>query len=346
MSLYYITNQIFNPAVLEFITRENDATIYHHPAWLKALSKTFNYEVYYLTISDSAGNIEGVIPFLKLDSWLTGKRIISLPFSTYCDPLIYDKYLPAAIEFIRMKFQEFSVIDIRSLNNYQNYLTDFSVTSDYCTHILKLKNTFEETFSSFHPTSVRASIRRAEKNNLTIDWGKSYEHLKIFYQLEFKLRKRLLLPPIPYNFFKNVYEELIKYDFISIPIVYKDNIPISAGFILNFKDKYYLEYTASDNRYLNLYPNHKLFFEIIKKAHNSGAKFVDFGRTNLENISLITFKEKWAAEKYLVFHHLSPQERFIKKESASLKKILMNLNTALPDFILKLEGYIIYKHLL
>lgn len=346
MSLFNITNQIFNPAILEFITRENDATIYHHPAWLKALSKTFNYEVYYLTVSDSAVNIEGVIPFLKLDSWLTGKRIITLPFSTYCDPLIDVQRLPEAIEFLREKFEDFSVVDIRSLNNYQDYLTDFSVSSDYCTHILKLKNTVEEIFSSFHPTSVRASIRRAEKNNLTIDWEKSYEHLKIFYQLEFKLRKRLLLPPIPYNFFKNVYEELIKYDFISIPIVYKDNIPISAGFILNFKDKYYLEYTASDNNYLNLYPNHKLFFEVIKNAYNSGARFVDFGRTNLENISLITFKEKWAAEIYPVFHHHSPKKRFIKKENASLKKILMNLNAVLPDFILKLEGDIIYKHLL
>lgn len=346
VTLFNVTDEIFDPAILEFIISQNEATIYHHPAWLKALERSFGFNVYYLIAKNELGEIEGLTPFLAASSPITGKRIITLPFSTYCDPLIDYKRLPDAIKFLKEKFQAFSVIDIRSLNNYQNYLSDFSVSSEYCTHILKLKNAIEETFESFHPTSIRASIRRAEKNNLSIDWGDSFDHLKIFYQLEFKLRKRLLLPPIPFNFFKNFYEELKKYDLITIPIVYKDNIPVSAGFILNYKDKFYLEYTASDKDYLYLYPNHKLFFEVIKKAHNSGAKFVDFGRTNLENISLITFKEKWAAEKYPVFHHLSPKRRFIKKENKFLKKTLMKINAALPDFILKLEGDIIYKHLL
>lgn len=343
---FVIQDNINDDKILDFILRDKRASIYHHPAWLKALERTFGYKVYYLTAHTNGDKIEGILPFLTAKSPLTGKRIITLPFSTYCDPLIDNEKLPAAIDFLRKEFQEFDTIDIRSLNDYRDYLSDFDVNSEYCTHILKLKNSVEETFDSFHPTSVRASIRRAEKNNLSINWENSYEHLNIFYQLEFKLRKRLLLPPIPYIFYKNVFEELLKYDLISLPVVFKDENPVAAGFILNFKEKYYLEYTASDKQYLNLYPNHKLFFEVIKKAHHAGAYYVDFGRTSLENVSLITFKEKWAAEKYPVFHHISPKQRLTKKGNTLLKKTLMNINAVLPDFILKLEGNLIYKHML
>lgn len=70
---------------------------------------------------------------------------------------------------------------------------------------------------------------------------------------------------------------------ITLPIVEKDNSSIAAGFILNFKDTYYLEYTASDKNSLNLYPNHKLFWEVITSAQSNGASKVDFGRTPLEN---------------------------------------------------------------
>lgn len=319
--MFSVSKNISDIVNLSFINQNPQASVYHHPAWLRALERTFGYNVHYLVIKDESGKIEGLFPFLTARSLFTGKRIITLPFSTYCDPLMDYKKLPLAMNFLREKFPEFDKIEIRSLNNLNNYLTDFEINSEYCTHILKLKNSVEETFESFHPTSVRASIRRAEKNNLSIQWDNSYSHLNIFYYLEFNLRKRLLLPPIPYNFFRNVFEELSKYDLISLPVVYQDDIPVAAGFILKFKNKYYLEYTASDKQYLNLYPNHKLFFEVIKKAHNSGANYVDFGRTNIDNTSLITFKEKWAAEKYPVFHHISRKQKFIKKENPFLKKL-------------------------
>lgn len=343
---FSVTNNLEDERILNFILSDNRATIYHHPAWLKAIEKSFNYKANYLLELNDANEIKGLLPFIEFNNKITGKKLISFPMSTHCDPLIADEKLPEAIEFLKINYPTVKTIDLRTLKNFDKVLPQFSFTEEYLTHILKLKDTLDETFNSFHPTSVRASIRRAEKNNLEIRWGNSLTDLKIFYELEFELRKRLLLPPIPFNFFKNVWIELSRYNLISLPIVYKENLPIAAGFILNFEDTFYLEYTASDKNYIGLYPNHKLFFEVITKAQSSGAKFVDFGRTSIENQSLIIFKEKWGAESKKIFHLHYPSVPSSKKKLNNYKSLLRKINYYLPDFVLKLEGSILYRYLL
>ncbi|WP_348344629.1 hypothetical protein [Ignavibacterium sp.] len=237
---FSISNNFEDKRILDFILNDSRATVYHHPAWLKAIQRTTNQKAFYLISKNGKNEIDGIIPLVETSGFLRRKKIISLPLSTYCNPLFKGENLKDAIQFIRNNKGQNKVIDFRATENFSNELSDFRITSEYCTHILKLKSTLEETFNSFHPTSVRASIRRAEKNNLTIEWNNSSEHLNIFNELEFKLRKRLLLPPIPFKFFRNVFDELRQFNMISLPVVYKDKIPIAAGFILNFKDTFYL----------------------------------------------------------------------------------------------------------
>ena len=167
------------------------------------------------------------------------------------------------------------------------------LNENYLIHILELEESEGKTFQKFHGTSIRASIRRAEKKDLKFEINNSTIGLKAFYSLYTDLRKRLGLPFLPYKFFNSIYTNLIKDDRILIPVVKYEDLIVAAGFILKFKDTFYLEYTASDYSKLDLYPNHKLFWEIIKIAIKSKAKFVDFGRTEVNNNSLITFKEKW-----------------------------------------------------
>lgn len=343
---FSITENLNDESILNFILKDTRATIYHHPEWLRSIEKSFNYKAKYLVETDENFNVSGLLPFVEFNNKITANKIISFPMSTYCNPLFSDEKLPKAIAYLMSNYPDYKVIDLKTLISYKDSLHEFSVSQNYVTHILKLKESIDETFDSFHPTSVRASIRRAEKNKLDIIWGDSLNDLNIFYYLEFELRKRLLLPPIPYKFFKNVWIELRRENLISLPIVYKDKIPIAAGFILNFKDTFYLEYTASNRNYIGIYPNHKLFFEVIKKAHNSGANFVDFGRTSNENLSLIVFKEKWGAEKKIIFHYRYPSTSNTKQDQDKYKSLIKKINYYLPSSLLKLEGNLLYRYLL
>jgi hypothetical protein len=345
MSNFTITYNLDDSRIIPFLLNDDRSSIYHHPAWLKAIENTFKHKAFYLLLEDNQSNITGLYPFIFLKSKITGKRIVSLPFSSYCNPLLPKDRIKEAISFLIDTFKNKTRIDLRILDKYTEELNNFSHSEDFVTHILELNSNIQKTFDSFHPTSVRASIRRAEKKNLTIRFGDSESDLKFFYNLETSLRKRLLLPPLPFSFFSNVYREMKPLNLIFLPLVEKDNIPIAAGFILRFKDTYYLEYTASDKSNIGLYPNHKLFWEVIKLAQDNGASRIDFGRTSLDNESLIIFKEKWCAKKTTIHNSVYPKRGIIKDRQSVLKKYLMKLNTLLPVAILKIEGNVIYPHL-
>jgi hypothetical protein len=341
---FKITDKLDDSRIIPFLLNDDRSSIYHHPAWVTAISSTFNHDAYYLIKENNRNQITGLLPFIAINSRITGKRIVSLPLTTYCNPLLEDDMLPLAINSIKDKFSGYKIFEFRTLRDYRNKLDDFSVNLSFHTHILDLVNSLEEIFNSFHPTSVRASIRRAEKNNLKIRWGDKLDDLKAFYGLEVSLRKRLLLPPLPFSFYKNLWLELSKVGLISLPLVSKDNQVIAAGFILNFKDTYYLEYTASDKNFLNLYPNHKLFYEVIKKAFFKGAAKIDFGRTSNDNTSLAIFKEKWNAKKYQLYQYIFPEEKILRPGNSGLLKYLKLVNRVMPKKLLMLEGKLIYPH--
>lgn len=331
--------------IIPFLLQNKRASVYHHPAWLKGIQMTFNHRAFYLIEEDENNNIIGLIPFVNINSVFTGNRLVSLPFSTYCDPLISEKKIPSAINFLQSKSGSKIKIDFRTLSSLNSSLNNFSSKSEYTTHILKLGDSEQSTFDSFHPTSVRASIRRADKNKLEFIIQNDEQGLKVFYALEVKLRKRLALPPLPFSFYKNVFDELNKFGLISIPIIKKQDLIIAAGFIIKFKDTVYLEYTASDRDYKNFYPNHKLFWEIIRTAQAQNVSYVDFGRTAIDNEPLIVFKEKWNAQRHNIWHSIYPDPGFIKEKNKNLRSFLTIINKYLPETLLKIQGSILYPHL-
>ena len=342
---FSVTNNLDDPRIISFLVNDERATIYHHSAWLRAVSKTFGHNAYYLLLENDKNDIEGLIPFITINSSIKGRKVVSLPFSTYCDPLIDRKILPDAVDKIRRTFPGFTLIEFRTLLDYTGLLNGFSSYSGYCTHILHFEENYEKTFTSFPNKSIKSRIRKADKYGLEIRWGTKIEDLKLFYRLEVSLRKRLGLPPLPFLFFKTVWQELSESGLISLPLVTKDKKVIAAGFILNFKDTFYLEYTAAEKKFLEFAPNHKLISEVIKKAILTGAARLDFGRSSLENKSLIKFKEQWNAEKSQIYHIQSPKKRINKNSQNHLIKNLMMLNKVLPKKVLEFEGKIVYPHL-
>lgn len=201
---FIITENLNDSRIIPFLRNDNHASTYHHPAWLKTISKTFKHKSFYLLLEDEK-NILSFLPFVFVKTKIIGKRIVSLPFSTYCTPLLPADKMNEVMSFLINNFKTVSRINIRTLTDYTSELKEFTHTGEYVTHFLDLKSDIQKTFESFHPNSVRASIRRVEKNHLTIRYGDSESDLKIFYDLEVLLRKRLALPPLPFTFFRNIY---------------------------------------------------------------------------------------------------------------------------------------------
>src|SRR5262245_25827296 len=71
----------------EFLKRDSRASVFHSSEWLEALRRTYAYEPTVLTTSAPGEDLVNGLVFCRIRSWLTGTRIVSVPFSDHCEPL-------------------------------------------------------------------------------------------------------------------------------------------------------------------------------------------------------------------------------------------------------------------
>src|SRR5215469_14248266 len=76
-----------DPRWAELVNRHPKASVFHSVAWLKALRRTYGYEPVAFTTSSPIGELKNGLVFCRINSWLTGCRLVSLPFSDHCEPL-------------------------------------------------------------------------------------------------------------------------------------------------------------------------------------------------------------------------------------------------------------------
>src|SRR3989475_9627397 len=86
----YRMDPIGDPRWPAFLEQHPGASIFHTPGWLEALRRTYGYEPLALTTSAPGEPLINGMVFCRIQSWLTGCRLVSLPFSDHCQPLVDD----------------------------------------------------------------------------------------------------------------------------------------------------------------------------------------------------------------------------------------------------------------
>ncbi|MFN3694489.1 MAG: GNAT family N-acetyltransferase [Ignavibacterium sp.] len=335
---FVIQDNLDDTRILNFILEDERASIYHHPAWLKAISSALNFQPKYFLIFNGE-TLTGLIPFTLIKD-----TFYSLPFTTHCDPIIPENItlkqvvgeinrLVPGIQKVRMKFRECEHLLLDGLDTINNYYN----------HVVYLDDDLEKVYNSLGRRSIRRFINKSYSNNLKIRFGDSENDLRIFYSLECKLRKSLGLPPAPFKFFLCLWNNLFNKNLLMLPIIEKDSLPIASSVILRFRNKLYFEYTAIDKKYIDLYPNHFLHWEVIKKNHSEfGVRIVDLGRTDKNQTGLIFFKENWNAQRIKLLEYNKNSNKNLKH--SKLFNTFRIINKHLPIGLLKVEGKILFNH--
>jgi hypothetical protein len=74
------------PSWDSMLFRTPGATFFHGSAWARVLSESYGYTPLYFSVIDGE-KLGALVPMMEVNSFLTGKRGVSLPFTDYCDPL-------------------------------------------------------------------------------------------------------------------------------------------------------------------------------------------------------------------------------------------------------------------
>src|SRR4051812_23606663 len=80
-----------------FVASHPDATVYHHPAWLRVLERTYGYKPVNLACQDARGQLQGVLPLCATRGPITGRGLASLPRTPLAGPIAVDGAALAAL---------------------------------------------------------------------------------------------------------------------------------------------------------------------------------------------------------------------------------------------------------
>jgi lipid II:glycine glycyltransferase (peptidoglycan interpeptide bridge formation enzyme) len=282
----------------EFLQRHPRSSLFHSSAWLNALRKTYGYDAVAYTSSRAESPLENAIVFCRVKSWLTGRRLVSLPFADYCEPLVdseEDANVLAATLEDEVVREGWDYVEIRPLEPLAFPTSLHCTTVTYSVHKLDLRPGLDVLFENLHRSSTQRKIRRAEREGLSYREGSTREFLDHFYRLFTMTRRRHMLPPQPKAWFANLMECFGQA--LRIRLACRNDQPVAAIITITHKDTLSYKYGACDARFNNLGCMHLLFWRAIQDAKQNGLCFLDFGRTNAGQHGLVTFKNRWGASQ-------------------------------------------------
>ena len=169
------------PALIDYVYHRAGAkSLGCHPAWLGVLNEAFGHETYAL-VAKVGPYICGFLPLAHVESWLFGRHLVSLPYlnsngvladSPQVQRLLIDRAALLADEL------EVRQLQLRHEEPIEHPLLNASIT--HKVHMRKpLLDSIDKVWKAYDP-KVRNQVRKGEKNNLTVSWGRE-DLLDAFY---------------------------------------------------------------------------------------------------------------------------------------------------------------------
>lgn len=320
------------------------ANAFHSAAWSRVLAATYGHQPCYLRCT-RAGRLLALVPFMEVQSFLRPRRGISLPFSDFCDALIFD---PQCEEELFQRIGRISLergwrhIDFRGAGCVPaNAIPAVSFHS----HRLDLTGGPEAVASRFRP-SVRQALRKVARSPLTVSIEHSESAMRLFYPLHALTRGRHGLPPQSLSFFLKIHRELIARQMGFIVVVRLDGRPIASMVFFHWGNTAIYKFGASDKAFQQLRPNNLAMATGIQTLAAAGAETLHFGRSSLANDGLRRFKLSWGSEEgQLHYYRYETAGGAWRSSRDRTEGFHLELFRRLPASLNRLAGTLIYAHL-
>lgn len=344
MSVFEL-DPISDPRWRVFADLHPDATVFHRVEWLQALKECYDYEPRAFSLTPPGSPLLSGLVFCQIRSVVTGDRVVSLPFSDHCEPLVtspeeFDLLLNSLTE--RVDRTGLKYAEVRPLRSEPSSRESVGASDEYCLHRLDLSGTESSLFKSFHKDSIQRKIRRAEREQLRYEEGSSEALLGYFYELFIMTRRRQGLPPQPRKWFRSLIVHLGKN--IKIRVALKGDKPVASILTISDKKTMVYKYGCSDARFNNLGGTPLLFWRAIQDAKAMGLEEFDLGRSSMDNAGLATFKRHLGAQQTTMNYWRYPARAAAFRPEASIRHF-KRLISLVPNSSLVMIGNLFYRHI-
>lgn len=318
----------------QFLNTHPDATAYHHFGWGQAIQEAYGHKPHYF-MAKSNDEVVGLLPVLEIVRPILTNQFCSLPFCDVGGTLAKsDDIARGLIDFASesLGISEKTPLDMRQSGaKSEELLTkENTIEGQKVRMLLPLPDSSEALMASFK-SKLRSQVRKAEKNGLTYEIGRSQSLLNEFYDV-FAHNMRSLGSPVHS---KNLFEKLLKHygDEIVISIVRTGDIAIGGGIVLLGEKTASIPWASTRAEYNRLAPNMMLYWSLLKHVTDAGKQQFDFGRSSFGK-GTFKFKSQWGAQPVSLLWKTLPE---CETEDASEVAVTSG----------KLRGYVesIWRHL-
>ena len=333
-----------------FVDKHPQSSVFHSRPWLRALHLTYGFQPVVYTTSPPGSDLANGLALCPVRSWITGRRLISLPFSDHCEPLVDNaadaRSLTSALAE-SLRTERLRYVEVRARLPLDAPAEACLSTQSYCFHELDLRPELDTLFAQLHKSSTQRKIQRAEREGLTCECGRSPALLNAFWDLLLLTRRRHGVPPQPKAWFQNLIDCFG--DDLQIRIAFHARQPAAAILTIRHKHTLVYKYGCSDTSLNHLGGTQLLFWRSIQEARRDGLLAFDLGRSDSDNPGLITFKDRLGATRSSVaYSRFSPSldsGAFGAPGAEWAGRIARRLAPHLPDRVLRLAGSVLYKHI-
>lgn len=321
-----------------------EAGPFHGSAWARVLVRTYGHRPCSLALLRS-GRPAALLPLMEVNSLVTGRRGVCLPFADACAPLLFEPLDPRLLVDVLMRVAEAHAWRHLEVRGSAGLPEDAVPSVTFCSHQLDLRPGPDRLLAGFDP-AVRRALRKAEGEGLQIEKRTDRQAVDAFCRLHARTRRRHGLPPQPDRFFHALREEVLAPGHGTVVLASLQGVPVAASIFLHSGHRALYKFGASDERAQATRANNLVMWHGIQWLAARGAQSLDFGRTSCSQDGLRRFKRSWGAtETTLPYFKLQPSGPIWLRDHDRAAGAHTALFSSLPLPVNRLLGAALYPHL-
>ncbi|HEU0002890.1 MAG TPA: GNAT family N-acetyltransferase [Ktedonobacteraceae bacterium] len=335
-----------------YVERHKHDVIAYSRNWFDLISKLYGYTFIPLTTHNAQAEITGFLPLCYMRSPLTGRRLVSLPFSDICPLLasdetsandLIDQAIEVAKEY-RVKYLELRTGVSETLAKRQDLVEENQL---YVRWLMPLSADPDNVWSSLRKP-VQHQVKKAQKLGVQVRIAQKREDMEHYYRLHLQTRsKKHGMPAQPAQYFYGLWDAFASTGSVQLLLAEHEGRVIAGMILLASGSTIRYAYGASDEQFLKLAPNNLLMWTAITLGCTNGYQTLDMGRTSRDNEGLMEFKRRWGATLEALPYYYYPQIAGLASTSEESWKFraLTSCWKRLPLSVAATLGGKLYKHL-
>ena len=272
-----------------FVANCGEATFFHRAGWQRVIERVFGHPTYFI-YADDGTHITGVLPLAHVKSVLFGNALVSLPFAVYGGLAAATPQAAEVLGQEALLLAHRLKVDHLELRNVVRRHEDWPVQDLYVTFRKEIAADPDANMLAI-PRKQRAMVRKGIKNGLASDVDGGVDR---FFGLFADNVHRHGTPALPRRYFEVLVEEFGS-DCEVLTVSDKAGRAVSSVMSFRFRDEI-LPYYAGDNEAAReLAANDFKYWEVMRRACESGVRIFDYGRSKRDTGSY-AFKKNWGFE--------------------------------------------------